>query len=296
MKMKNILLGIVMMLMFASATVFGQIIPNSGFENWTDSMTAPGWNSLKQNFGIIVFSSIKRTTDAHSGSFAAKFRTETIPVINQTIPGFANLGGFSLTDQEFYGGVPANGQKPTKLKGWFKYSTVGTDSVGIGVFCKKYNSLTSSSDEVGFGGIQVAGTQNGYLYFEFPIDYYTPGVMPDTVDIILSSATSETPQAGSVLFVDDLSFDFAVGIAQTDLNTTSWSVSPNPVKECMRINSSDSREFRLEIFNALGVKVMSKEKVLSGEKVNLKILDKGFYFVTLHSEGTKRTFKIVVSE
>src|SRR5574338_686111 len=70
--MKNLL---ILVISIVSISTLNAQIPNSGFENWIDDITPQEWGT--NNFPS-VWTTVSRTSTAHSGSFAAKLEITNI--------------------------------------------------------------------------------------------------------------------------------------------------------------------------------------------------------------------------
>ncbi|MFZ4799828.1 MAG: T9SS type A sorting domain-containing protein [Bacteroidia bacterium] len=195
-------------------------IPNSGFESWTDSINAMSWKSFNVNGPnpSLSFHSIKKTTDSYSGSYAIKLESKTVPVIGN-LPGLAALG-FNDQTYKFEGGIPFS-ICPKSLKGYYKYTCIGNDSMLIFILLTK--TTNGIKDTIGFGSFTNKNNVNAYTQFIVPIAYNTLLTSnPDTMNIVLLSSIG-TVGNGTLLFIDDLSID-----GSPYINTgTSTIISPN---------------------------------------------------------------------
>ena len=184
-----------------------QTIVNGNFESWTampiDQL--PGWfNSNSQSIPQIDSVTCFKTADHHSGNYAVKLKTVSNGI--DTVPGYmlnANPNG-SGGNLNFVGGFPYNSQ-PTKITGYYKYTTPGNDFAGLLVIFKKNGSVISQD-------LFKLAPASTYTSFSLTL---TDSSAPDTVQIGMVSsysiiinggnhATGEIP--GSTLYMDDLAF------------------------------------------------------------------------------------------
>ena len=160
---------------------------NGDFENWQtltfDELT--DWNTSR---------SAEKTTDRHSGQFAASVKTELNDGNNVEAGILSNAKWMSNGSNGQYQGRPYTLTKDT-LVGWYKYIPVGADSASVNI------SLTNSGMPVG-GVNATLPPASTYTYFSIPFT----GTLPDSIGVWLSSANGNPALAniGSELFVDDV--------------------------------------------------------------------------------------------
>ena len=291
--MKRVVL-ILSIFVFSLSQLMSQVLVNPGFENWTDSTHAVGWNSVNQNLVVTSIASLRRTTDKYSGNYAGKLITKTIALISQTIPGFANLGNLDLTNQEVSGGIPCTGT-PTKVKGYFKYSPVSGDTMLIAALLYKYNSSTQTSEQIGYGMLMSDIAVNSYTNFEFDITYDQPGIVPDTMDIILLSSANETMHDGSTLFIDDISVDITPNNIQ-EKSDIKFTVTPNPASDFLYINTKNitSQNSNVVIYNVAGQIVYNNSFSTNQLKINLSDFQEGVYFVKISGNDIHKIEKLII--
>ena len=183
----------------------GQQIANSNFENWTDNHYAEGWNTFELGVFPLVFYSASRATDAAYGDYAVELETRNI--VGEQVPGVIMLGDINMDTYMPMGGVPFT-DRPTGLSFSYKYSPVGNDALLIVALLTKWNEDTQETDTIGAGIFQSYDLQTSYLRETVPI-YYQSEEAPDTINIGFSSS-SETPQDGSILYVDSIALDYEI--------------------------------------------------------------------------------------
>ena len=267
-----------------------QTIPNAGFETWTNSYTAPSWNSVS----ILTAHSMAQSTDAHSGTYAVKLATQSF--VGQTIPGICALGTISLTTQAVSGGIPFT-FKPTNLKGYYKYTPVGGVSMLIAVILTR--TTGGVKDTIGGCILQNSNTVSTYTQFSLPIDYNT-GVTgnPDTLNIVLLSSASATAGVGSILMVDDLSFEYLTpGVKEN--SAINYNVYPNPATDNIYITTNDTKKVpvTIKIYDLTGQEVYSENYINENDHtINVSKFKQGMYFVKISSERYNKTEKLHISK
>jgi hypothetical protein len=203
----------------AGNILFGQtVIPNSGFENWTDFgyyENPEGWDTPNEELMAIPFfgmTVVSKSNDHHgNGSFSAQVETKHLTIPPMDVPGFMTCGKILINVAAgtftLSGGVPVV-DMPTHLKGYFKYLPKGGDSCLIGILLTK--TTDGIRDTVGFGYFTSKETISDWTPFSAWINYIT-ATEPDTMNIVAISSAQVAMTVGTKLFVDDLFLDYTVG-------------------------------------------------------------------------------------
>jgi hypothetical protein len=197
-------------------------VPNGDFENWTTygSYQNPQfWDTPNQAISIgLPFGTqvVTKSTDNESGSFSARLESKQLTFPAIVVPGVVTLGTLTIDifTQTFSinGGVPIS-DKPTHLKGFYKFMPKGGDSCAVGIGLTKWKNGTR--DSVGIGLFSTHDTINVWTPFYAWINYVIDE-QPDTFNILAISSADNAPTAGTVLFVDNISLDYTVGINHED--------------------------------------------------------------------------------
>jgi len=220
---------LVFLCFFLFLRFFGQgitTIPNHDFEQWDsypNYQDPAEWDSPNEEISAIpIFGTtvVTKSSDHSSGLFSARLESKEILFVG-VIPGFLTCGTITIDisslSYEVTGGAPVY-DKPTHLKGYYRYFPKGGDScaIGIGMFKTFIDTINGNSTvEAGIGTFSTKDTVPDWTLFSAWIDYYIPD-QPDTMNIIALSSAMELPTPGSVLFVDDLFLDYTVGIDPAD--------------------------------------------------------------------------------
>ena len=133
--------------------------------------------------------------------------TANLGNLSQVLSTFVNVDINTLID----GGVSLNGVQPSKLTGYYKYtSATSGDNGGVLILGTKYNTTTHRREAVG-GGYTVALTDTAsYAPFEVlytplsEVNSSYPYMEADSLIIMMLSSANATPQQGSALFLDNL--------------------------------------------------------------------------------------------
>ena len=118
-------------------------IPNSDFEQWTDSITpGNGWGTSNISLGFYTFSPVTQTTDKHSGSYAIKLKTTNTGVAG-VLPGIAVTGTYDLLSGAS-GGVPMT-VKPESISGFIKYKLAKSTPMFFAYFLSSVPSTSKNA-------------------------------------------------------------------------------------------------------------------------------------------------------
>lgn len=179
-------------------------IPNGNFESWT-SATYDYPQNYPQNSNPEAFFrchtpfNVTKSTDAYSGSFALQMATNT----NGMDTCFAYVGNFDAANgnpSTWTGGVPIT-EKPTGIRGYYKYNVASGDSATIIVVARQ-GGTTLQSYTYTMGGIH-----NTYTLFDFTFSPALPST-PDSIIVAFASSDvmNDRGLPGSVLLIDSVSF------------------------------------------------------------------------------------------
>jgi hypothetical protein len=212
-------------LAFLAATVMcvAQQLPNSDLEEWT---LFPSSNALFKDYeepsggvwssgnGVahIAPNSIPpttKTTDAHSGQFAARLETQT--VFGQIASGSLFTGRFELDL-----GNPRNSAKlgvpfsalPMRFRGWYKYQPVNGDSCSVNCELTRWDTQSQQRVTIARARSVYRDAAATWTEFDLPLQYSVQGVLPDSITMsFASSAGAEFLKGvqGSTMHIDDLS-------------------------------------------------------------------------------------------
>lgn len=255
-------------------------IPNAGFENWTNG-NPDGWNADNVP-GLST--PVTKSASAHTGTGALQGQVVTFV-------GFA-YGPLVTT-------IFGVSQRHANLTGFYKFTSVGGDSMFVSVFM--YNNLSL----VGAGGLHGFGNAATYTQFSVPIDYL-PGI-PDTciVEItIVPQDSNDSLHVGSTFVVDDLAFSGINGVEPQANVPLEFGLSqnyPNPFNPTTNISYSVARETRVTIglYNILGQQVAALvDEVENPGTYSVKVdgsrLPSGMYFYKMHAGDFVQTRRMVL--
>jgi len=275
-------------------------VPNGGFEQWQDTITCQHWNGkLSYLYGMFNIHFLSRTTDKYSGSYAAKIQTKKLSiagVLDLGNVGLATLGDMSLglSGIAIEGGKPINA-KPTKLKGYYKYNNIAGDTMAIVLLMYKWNSSLNKRDTIAIEAFYNKNTVNTYTSFNMNISYMPSTVVPDSFNIILISSAGYAPQEGTIMFVDEMAFEYPNSGTDELENTLNVDLYPNPAHNYMVLNLNGNVAQTVNIIDALGRNVLFLQNVEDGYVVDTSLLTNGMYYAEIKIKNVYLTRKFIIA-
>ena len=231
---------------FFNAQAQEPALVNGGFESWNDSVPSfpTGWdtgdNLIHEYIPVIPQKgwAIKDTTPANvfAGSASVRLRTDTVSVVNQIAPGIVTYGILRLDGNEnpFPIALPFTG-RPTVFSGNFKFQPVGQDIGQYQIFLSKWDAVGDSEIVVAYENKNINNTNGAFVGFSDTLQYLS-SERPDSIIIAFSSGLlSGSPIAGSILWVDNLAFEYlSTGIQHFDADDA-IKIFPNPTANVLNI-------------------------------------------------------------
>ena len=226
---------------FLLTSAHAQTVANLNFETWANRSTsvsggaeAPtNWQTTDDVVSSLVgvalpigTATVSKTTDAHSGTYAARLETKTYALAGQNFPGILVLGT-RLTDfGSLYSGVPYPA-RPTQMQYYYKLTRTGGTPDDGGVSVSLSRTTGGVSTDVALTS-QLLPPVSAYTLVTVPLTY-TSAATPDSVHIEIYSSTSATSAAGTTLFIDDITFVGGTATAtRAGLLDAPVTVAPNP--------------------------------------------------------------------
>ena len=295
-----------------------QTVTNGNFETWaapaTTKVEAPA-NWLTADLILAYFNqlpasqyfdtkTVTKSTDAHSGSFAASLNTLTLQNNNGgsiVFPGFMVLG--SRPDTLTIRGLPNAGSpaaaRPAQMQLYYKYTGPASDSASVLV----YFTSTAPGGVPAIIGASLAyfSPSTTYTALTLPIQY-AASALPDSVHIQLSSGDAAKLTSGAKLLVDDITFSGTALAMRADASLQAQlTVSPNPSPAGRFVISSPATPelaaAPLTVLDALGREVLRQpaQAAPTAERtLDLSNLALGIYLLRLDSKQGMITRQLVV--
>jgi hypothetical protein len=274
--------------------IFGQTqVPEGGFENWSASTggyeepNGGWWTSLNTLKALGAPVTLSKTTDAHSGNFAAMLETKQWGSF--LLPGLLVSGNFITSSPFVIQGKPFT-ELPVKFKGYYKYISVNNDSAAIFAMLTRYDNLNSKRDTIAEARFAVLNTTSSYTFFEIDFNYHITGVNPDSIDVVFSSSAAGSNfqgQIGSTLFVDDVSLEYATGISENIISKISIDVFPNPTTDDLNICSFDNafRKSTFIVYSEDGRQIFKFMPTENSYLLNSYLFNSGRYLLNVYNEN-----------
>lgn len=270
-------------------------IPNPSFEQWqTRNLSIVqfeepvNWlsNNITFAFTKPVYLPVKKTTEAHTGSYALLL--QNVPDTNtQKQSAMIMSGTANYLTQEYVTKFKLN-TKPTSLDLYYKYLPVNNDSFFIQI------STFKNGDFVGDGTYSSKATQNTYAKISIPITYQDTNSIPDSANIIMYASSFMQVSEGTKLYIDDLSFSNAASKVE-DISTVDLpKLYPNPTQSELYIEMDKIGAAKANIISLNGETMMQADISRSHNHIDLSGLSNGIYVVQLVSEAGISNQKISV--
>jgi hypothetical protein len=245
-----------------ATSLFAQTPVNGGFENWTAGTgydNPNNWwspNDLLVQYVVMGATvnafSVEKSTDAHSGTYAAKVQVADIDLGGnpQVFPGI--LGLTDITEEEQESGIPFT-QRPDSLYFWIKYDLQGGDSIVVAAMLTVWDAVGDSAKEVGSSGYIFTGSQSTYIQLALPFDYDHSDT-PDSLQIavMVGQPDNGTATVGSYAIIDDIELTGVTSVPTAPAAPSNLVATPlktganNGVQLAWQDNSGDETQFVLE--------------------------------------------------
>ena len=286
-----------------------QQLENSGFEQWENVGTGEeeplSWSSTKtsdnSSLNGLAPQVISRTTDAHSGSYAAKLINKNVPFVNIVANGIVTNGIIHTTtnpqDSYVYTDVNSSDHSqpftsyPDSIVGWYKYAPQGNDIGIIQVLLhSSYGQLPidASTSVIALADFDFSANSN-WTRFSTPFVYYPTINMPAYILCNISAGDSTQAVANSELKIDDLELIY---------NTTTISSEEINLLHVTYVNdllqfSNVVKEFNYAVYNVQG-QLMNIGKIDEYNR-NVSIsLASGIYFISTQNKDHHQSIKLIV--
>lgn len=280
-------------LMFTTVISKAQSVPNGIFETWTNPngyLVPSDWETLND---MTSSTSVYTATRGGSASdYYLKLTSQTVTGMG-VMPGIAVSGMLDMGSLNAISGFPFT-FRPVAFTGKWQYMGNSSNDVGfVHVILTKWNTTMNMRDTIGMAMQDLSGMEMTWSNFNIPITYNSTNV-PDSC-IITLSASGSNPEAGSYLYVDNLSFSGIIaGVENTEVTGT-FKVFPNPANHDFQIDLSGlkSPAQQFEITDLTGRVFMMKQSNYSLiQTISINELPAGNYLLRIITEKGIVTQKI----
>ncbi|MDA3912099.1 MAG: T9SS type A sorting domain-containing protein [Bacteroidales bacterium] len=240
-------------------------LPNYDLENWMDVeyLNPEGWHTTNGQIALQSFDAVQQIEDAYSGNYAIHLETISVGE-GYNIPGYLSIGELFFNDDNPVGSVPYTYQ-PTSMQGYYKYIPVG-DSIGLVSI-----EMIAGGETIG-GNAHQFEPQADWTYFDVPLSY---SAVPEELRLIFTSGET----VGSVLMLDDLSFDFSSDIKEN--KHAICQIYPNPATNTLYIQSAYEGDLNVKVLDIQSRLMKSVQLSGNGQiKLDISDLSPGVYLLT----------------
>tara|TARA_B100000963_G_scaffold85468_1_gene73065 strand:- start:23 stop:940 length:918 start_codon:yes stop_codon:yes gene_type:complete len=300
-------LHIIFALLIINGTL-SQQLENSGFEQWENVGTGEEepllWSSTKtsdnSSLNGLAPQVISRSTDAHTGSYAAKLVNKNVPFVNIVANGILTNGIIHTTtnpqDSYVYTDVNSSDHSqpftsyPDSIVGWYKYTPQGNDTGNIQVLLHgTYGQLPvdASTSIIALAEFDFSANSN-WTRFSTPFNYYPTINNPAYILCNISAGDSTQAVTESELKIDDLELIYN----SSSISDITNSIQVIYLNDLLRFSNIVS-EMSYAIYNMKG-QLMNIGKI-DGYNRNVSTrLESGIYFISIQSKEHHQSMKILV--
>ena len=301
-------LHIIFALLIINGTL-SQQLENSGFEQWENVGTGEeeplSWSSTKtsdnSSLNGLAPQVISRSTDAHTGTYAAKLVNKNVPFVNIVANGILTNGIVHTTtnpqDSYVYTDVNSSDHSqpftsfPDSIVGWYKYAPQGNDVGNIQVLLHgSYGQLPvdASTSIIALAEFDFSANSN-WTRFSTPFIYYPTINNPAYILCNISAGDSTQAVANSELKIDDLELIYnTTKIPDESTNSINVTYLNDHLQFSNIVN-----EINYAIYNLQG-QLMNIGKI---DRYNRNVsitLEIGIYFISIQSKDHHQSIKILV--
>ena len=301
-------LHIIFALLIINGTL-SQQLENSGFEQWENVGTGEeeplSWSSTKtsdnSSLNGLAPQVISRSTDAHTGTYAAKLVNKNVPFVNIVANGILTNGIVHTTtnpqDSYVYTDVNSSDHSqpftsfPDSIVGWYKYAPQGNDVGNIQVLIHgSYGQLPidASTSIIALAEFDFSANSN-WTRFSTPFIYYPTINNPAYILCNISAGDSTQAVANSELKIDDLELIYnTTKIPDQSTNSINVTYLNDHLQFSNVVN-----EINYAIYNLQG-QLMNIGKI---DRYNRNVsitLESGIYFISIQSKDHYQSIKILV--
>lgn len=278
------------------------VIPNGDFEIWesveyeeVDNFSS--FNPFQALFDLEPMAT--QTSDSYAGSSAV--RIENVEIVDFDNNDLDTLG--FIYSGDFFSDYSAFGLDvtPQIFSGWYKYAPVEDDLAIIYLEFTKYDSSLGFSETVAEFAFEL-GESSDYTSFEFPLSFTE---IPDSFSLGISSGNFESNDEyvplGSVLHIDELSFDFVEG-TKAPIFSDALEVYPNPSSDFVFIKTDEkvAKPKSIQLTDAMGrvIQFSDMENLEYGDnllRIEMSNNPTGMYYYKIETEDSIYSGKVMIS-
>lgn len=300
-------------------------IANAGLETWHEyvvmaippaTLEAPNsWNGadslitgLSVLFGFEAQKQLYKTTDAHSGTHAARLVTKEQGSLLGMFPGILLNAkpSFNIMDSAFaFGPATAISGWVDTVYAWAKYESGpgGDDNGQMTALLYKAEAGEGGADSLVGTGVSDILPGSTYTQQHLKV-FYTSPLQPDKLVLIFSSSPFDpgsliggSAVEGSTLYVDDVSMVMTtLGVPQAQAGLQ-LEVYPNPTSDALNIRTTQQNTpLKVSLFSAAG-KLMAEQTFEQQTTIRTADFANGLYFyqVADHQNRVLQNGKVTIA-
>ena len=264
-------------LFFIAITIQTQELPNSGFESWENVGTyeePSSWHTPNPFTSLMGAVTVTKSEDAFGGDYSAMLESINISIgpFSYDVPGLVTYADFNVdisTGAYTFGGGLFMPHQVLNFSGKYKYTGAEGDSASVII----YSFAHPEGEEMDTIGIGIGFLHDATDWTDFSVTMVQLNDhTPDTFNVLILSSGSEIIIPGSVLKVDDVTFETNVGVFSLPERIIEVSVFPNPATDRLTFETSENSAGRiLRIFDINGREV--KNIPFSNNRLNVSVND-----------------------
>ena len=266
-----------------------QQIPNGGFENWEQKSYGEepaNWGEfslqlLNYMSPGIIDSTIVKSEDAYSGSYAMELRSKELKgLISDTIIPIAML---NLSNSNMDSAMMKIDSSLKSLSGYIKQNLVDSTGNSTAILVSVY----SKGELIGIGSEEFVGNIIEYTSFNIPIMYFD-NLKGDSISIMIIAGNSDDPIPGNIMLLDNFKLNYkstTIGIEEPML--TKIEVYPNPFVDQFTINLNSSKTQEFKIYSLMGKEVLRGTIKSNMNSINLANLAPNTYILRTDNQTIK---------
>jgi hypothetical protein len=264
-------------LFFIALTIQAQELPNSGFESWENVGTyeePTSWHTPNPFTSLIGAVTVTKSEDAFGGDYSAMLESINITIgsFSYDVPGLVTYADFNVDISTgaytFKGGLFMPHQV-LNFSGKYKYTGAEGDSASVIIYSFAHpEGEEMDTIGIGFGILHDAIDWTDFSVSMVQLNDHTP----DTFNVLILSSGSEIIIPGSVLKVDDVTFETNVGVFSLPERNIEVSIFPNPATDRLTFETTENSAGRiLRIFDITGREV--KNIPFTNRKLSVDVSD-----------------------
>lgn len=299
--MKSLLQTLAYILILALSFTFNVNAQQNGdMEEWSSSGSPPpfdwkyptGWTSTNAT-SEFNGASITRSTEEHSGTYAAQLRTANIfGTLTRSQLGLGNVKlDFPMYRLVAYTGGEPLPMFPNQVSFFYKLTVGHSNEYAVAdVLIKRREAGDPYPDTVYHVSTHL---QEAGVYTEVNIPIVTDNINPETDSILIVFSSNDTNEiAANTLLIDDVSIDFASAVNPSP-NQNTVTIFPNPVHTNETLHFATTVE-HISIFNPFGIVLFSiNDSDIQSIDLSKTRLAPGIYFLRVNDE---KPVKLLVTE